>query len=86
LDPFCGSGTTMLAAMKWGRNSIGIEIDPAYCRMTARRILDENQNLFSTSSFECVHAPVSELEAIAFQEKPAAYRTRKPRKKRTASK
>ena len=27
LDPFCGSGTTMAAAMKWHRNSIGIEID-----------------------------------------------------------
>lgn len=32
LDPFCGSGTTMLAAMKWNRNSIGFEIDPGYCR------------------------------------------------------
>jgi site-specific DNA-methyltransferase (adenine-specific) len=27
LDPFCGSGTTMLASMKSGRSSIGIEID-----------------------------------------------------------
>ena len=37
LDPFSGSGTTMLAAMKWGRNSLGIEIDPEYCRMAARQ-------------------------------------------------
>jgi DNA modification methylase len=27
LDPFSGTGTTSLAAAKWGRNSIGVEID-----------------------------------------------------------
>jgi DNA modification methylase len=35
VDPFCGSGTTMVAALKNGRNSLGIEIDREYCRMTA---------------------------------------------------
>ena len=35
LDPFCGTGTTMLAALKYERNSIGVEIDPEYCRMVA---------------------------------------------------
>jgi modification methylase len=49
LDPFCGSGTSMLAAMQSGRNSIGIEIDPAYCTMIEHR-LDHN-SLFKTSSF-----------------------------------
>lgn len=41
LDPFCGAGTTMVAAMKCQRNSIGIEIDEAYCRMTERRLQKE---------------------------------------------
>jgi site-specific DNA-methyltransferase (adenine-specific) len=36
LDPFCGSGTTMIAALRTGRNSIGGEIDPEYCRMAAK--------------------------------------------------
>jgi site-specific DNA-methyltransferase (adenine-specific) len=49
LDPFCGSGTSMLAAMQSGRNSIGIEIDPEYCNMIEHR-LDHN-TLFQTSSF-----------------------------------
>jgi len=49
LDPFCGSGTSMLAAMQSGRNSIGIEIDPEYCNMIEHR-LDHN-SLFKTSSF-----------------------------------
>lgn len=46
LDPFSGTGTTMLAAMKAGRNSIGMEIDPYYCEMSMRRLQGEAHNLF----------------------------------------
>ena len=49
LDPFCGSGTTMVAALKSGRSSIGVEIDREYCRMAARRLKTENSGLFSSS-------------------------------------
>lgn len=52
LDPFCGTGTTMLAAMKTGRNSIGIEIDSAYHEMAAKRLLEENQDMFSAARLE----------------------------------
>ena len=41
LDPFCGSGTSILAAMKAGRNSVGIEIDPKYCNMIMQRLDEE---------------------------------------------
>ena len=46
LDPFCGTGTTMVASLKYGRNSIGIDIDAEYCRMTARILKKESSNLF----------------------------------------
>jgi modification methylase len=46
LDPFCGTGTTMVAALRYGRNSIGIEIEPEYCRMAARYLKKESSNLF----------------------------------------
>ena len=46
LDPFCGSGTTMIAALRYGRNGIGIDIDPDYCRMAARYLKKESSNLF----------------------------------------
>ncbi len=47
IDPFCGTGTTMLAAMKTNRNSIGIEIDPTYCQMALKRVRQEGQTLFN---------------------------------------
>jgi site-specific DNA-methyltransferase (adenine-specific) len=46
LDPFCGTGTTMVAALRYGRNSIGIDIDSEYCRMAARYLKKEGSNLF----------------------------------------
>jgi modification methylase len=46
LDPFCGTGTTMVAALRYGRNSIGIDIEPEYCRMAARYLKKESSNLF----------------------------------------
>ena len=38
LDPFMGSGSTMVAAARCGRNAIGIEIDPQYCAIAKERI------------------------------------------------
>lgn len=47
LDPFLGTGTTTVAAAKWGRNSIGVEIDPNYFEMAERRIRHATASLFS---------------------------------------
>ena len=38
LDPFVGTGTTSVAALKSGRNSIGIEIEKKYFKMAERRL------------------------------------------------
>src|SRR5712691_8851260 len=37
LDPFAGSGTTIIAAEKTGRHARAIELDPHYCDVTIRR-------------------------------------------------
>ena len=65
LDPFCGTGTTMMAALKADRNSIGVEIDREYCRMAAIRLKNETAQLFSQAkliferrSVESVDPPV----------------------------
>lgn len=41
LDPFCGSGTTLIAAANHERMGIGIDIDKKYCELVRKRILDQ---------------------------------------------
>ena len=37
-DPFAGTGTTLATAAQWGRNGIGLEIEPAYCAIAEERL------------------------------------------------
>src|SRR5579863_10284294 len=46
LDPFMGTGSTLLAAARCGRNSIGVEVEPAYVKMSRERLERELDSLF----------------------------------------
>lgn len=52
VDPFCGTATTMIAALKHGRNSIGVELDAAYCKMSASRLMNESSSFFSNAKLQ----------------------------------
>lgn len=52
LDPFSGTGTTTVAAISCGRNSIGYEIDDHYVSIARRRISDKANGLLSRASME----------------------------------
>jgi hypothetical protein len=41
LDPFVGSGTTVMVALRHGRRGIGIELSPAYAEMARNRIVGD---------------------------------------------
>jgi hypothetical protein len=61
LDPFLGSGTTAYIARKHGRRSIGIELNPDYCELAARRM--QQQSLFALEPQQSLFALEPSLAA-----------------------
>jgi len=80
LDPFSGTGTTMVAALRYQRNSIGVEIDPEYCRMAAAYLKAESNSLFSVDQliFEKVEV---QKTAWVVSEEQELYEIKRSRKK-----
>lgn len=79
LDPFCGSGTTMIAAFRTGRSSIGVEIDLEYCRMAARYLKAENADLFSNAKL--IFEKATTERAYLVKEDQALYEVKPAKKK-----
>lgn len=64
LDPFAGVGSTSLAAIRTGRNSLGNEIEPIYLRMAARKLIAEvRQSHLHGAIHNTLNLPNSEDEA-----------------------
>jgi len=80
LDPFCGTGTTMVASLKYGRNSIGIDIDSEYCRMAARFLEKESSNLFLKTELIFEKMILDNIGHMQVCEDQALYEVRSARK------
>jgi DNA modification methylase len=50
LDPFMGTATTLLAASRLGRNSIGVEVDPEYHSMARSRLREATAGIFQSAT------------------------------------
>lgn len=79
LDPFCGTGTTMIAALRTGRSSIGVEIEAEYCRLAARYLKAENTDLFPIANL--VFEKASKEPACLIKEDQTLYEVRPAKKK-----
>ena len=79
LDPFCGSGTTMIASLRYGRNSIGIDIDSEYCRMAARYLKKEGSNLFFDTELSFEKMTLDNTGLMQVCEDQALYEVRSAR-------
>ena len=69
----------MVAAFRAGRNSIGDDIDPDYCRMAAQYLKADNADLFATSKLLFEKATTE--PAILVKEDHALYEVRPAKKK-----
>ncbi len=69
----------MVAALQAGRNSIGVEIDPEYCRMTAGFLKAETGDLLAKAKLAFEKAGVE--QACSVKEDRALYGVRPARKK-----
>lgn len=69
LDPFAGSGTTLQAALRWGRRAIGYEINPQFVPLIRQKVA-ETQNLFTKeANLEVIErkTPLPPLEPVPYE-------------------
>lgn len=50
LDPFMGSGTTAVAAKRWGRNFVGFELNQDYCKIIESRLNSPEAHMTSLNN------------------------------------
>ncbi|MCC6321036.1 MAG: site-specific DNA-methyltransferase [Phycisphaerales bacterium] len=73
LDPCCGSGTTLVAAVRSGRRAIGCDINPDAVRIARSRLAAERD---ASTSEHAIEMPASETAATGSNDVPGPVRPR----------
>jgi site-specific DNA-methyltransferase (adenine-specific) len=62
LDPWMGSGTTVIEALKLGRKSIGIDVEETYCELATTRLADAKASLDNSGIGEKTGKETNEIQ------------------------
>ena len=65
LDPFLGSGTTAVAAVRSGRHYVGYDLDDSYVQLAERRVEEERQRLGDEAQASSVQVSLPAVPAAA---------------------
>jgi len=76
LDPFLGSGTTVIAAERTGRRARGIEIDPVYVDVAIKRWQDHTGKTATLVATGETFEEVAHARATSEAGRPLTYHTR----------
>ena len=85
LDPFAGSGTTLVAAKELGRNSVGIDLLPEYCAMARKAVAQQEFLLNEPAQTNHENNPAKKINVPHRKRNPGIPRqtTRKTEKPQT---
>lgn len=67
LDPMVGTGSTLIACLRSGRNGVGIELNPKYAQIAGRLIQEEQASLgapASNLSIQVIHGDAAEISRM----------------------
>lgn len=74
LDPFVGSGTAAVAALRSGRHYVGYDVDESYIRLAERRVADERRRLAAQSTTSPVRVSIPAAPTTARTDDDAVLR------------